>query len=206
MSFDDDAKTWDDNPERHKRAKVLASEIKKYFRNIPISNAFEYGCGTGLVSFYLKDFFKQIMLADNSVGMLEVLKEKIKKEKLSNFKTIKVDLLSENLNLKFDVIYTLMTLHHITDINTIINKYNSLLNYPGYLCIADLEKEDGSFHSDSKTFKGHYGFEKIELEKILNKNNLKTIYYKTFYTIDKQKEKGEIKRYPLFLMIAEKIN
>ena len=44
-----------------------------------------------------------------------------------------------------------MTLHHIPDTNGILNKFHALLEPNGYLLVADLEKEDGSFHTDGTT-------------------------------------------------------
>ena len=39
-----------------------------------------------------------------------------------------------------------MTLHHIHDLSTVLAAFATLLADGGHLCIADLEKEDGSFH------------------------------------------------------------
>ena len=57
----------------------------------------------------------------------------------------------------FDLIYTLMVLHHVGDVETIIRKFRGLLNPGGYLAIADLYSEDGSFHGEG--FSGHMGFD-----------------------------------------------
>jgi ubiquinone/menaquinone biosynthesis C-methylase UbiE len=51
-------------------------------------SAFEYGCGTGNVSFFLKENFDKITLADSSRGMLDVVKEKIKKDNIRHFKML----------------------------------------------------------------------------------------------------------------------
>lgn len=55
----------------------------------------------------------------------------------------------------FDVIVSLMVVHHIDDIPTVLARMRSLLPVGGHLCIVDLEEEDGSFHSSS--FRGHHG-------------------------------------------------
>ena len=47
---------------------------------------------------------------------------------------------------KFDLIFTQMVLHHVSDIETIINRLSQLLNPGGYLAVADLYEEDGSFY------------------------------------------------------------
>src|SRR5699024_12003101 len=52
---------------------------------LPLSNsmtAFEYGCGTGLLSFALKDKLGAMTLADVSDGMLGVLEKKIQQHQI----------------------------------------------------------------------------------------------------------------------------
>jgi len=203
--FDKQAKDWDKNPTKAERAAVFANEIIDFIKPNPTYNALEFGCGTGLLSYQLKDAFKTITLADNSEGMIQVLKDKIKNLSLTNFKPILVDLLEENLDIgKFNVIYSLMTLHHIHDLNKVSKIFHSLLETDGYLCIADLVKEDGSFHKEHPDFDGHNGFDKNKLSEILINNGFKIDYYNISYVIEKKLE-TETKKYPLFLMICKKI-
>ena len=203
--FDKQAKDWDNNPMKIERAAFFANEIVDFIQPNPTDIALEFGCGTGLLSYQLKDVFKIITLADNSEGMIQVLEDKIKNLSLTNFKPLLVDLLEENLDIgKFNVIYSLMTLHHIHDLNKVSKIFHSLLETNGYLCITDLVKEDGSFHADHPDFVGHNGFDKNELTKILLNNGFKTEYYNISYIIEKEL-KNETKKYPLFLMICKKV-
>ncbi len=98
-----------------------------------------------------------------------------------------------------------MTLNHILDIEQIFKKFNAILEMNGYLCIADLVKEDGSFHSNHKNFDGHNGFDKVELSEMLVKNGFELKYYTECFEIDKIENEKTIK-YPLFLMICKKVN
>jgi predicted TPR repeat methyltransferase len=206
VNFDIQAKDWDNDPKKVERAKILAEEIKQYFNKEKLSNAFEFGCGTGLVSYFLKDFFNTITLADNSKGMIGVLKEKIEKEKLVNLNPILIDMLEDDVHIeKQDMIYTLLTIHHIHDLNKIFAGFNNILKPGGYLCIADLVSEDGSFHAKYPDFDGHNGFAKNDLTVIIENNGFKLESYKIFHIIEKQFE-NETREYPLFLMIGKKIN
>jgi len=206
MSFDKDAKDWDKDPKKVERAKIFAKEINDFIKPNEVMKAMEFGCGTGLLSYELKEAFHSITLVDNSQGMIEVLQEKIKNDGIKNFTPIYSNLLEEDLNQNdFDVIYTLMTLHHIIDLDKILQIFNSMLKSNGYFCIADLVKEDGSFHSDSSTFNGHNGFDKDELSAILLKNGFEMKSYK-ICTESEREIDGKIKKYPLFLMVVEKIN
>jgi len=205
MYFDDKAKDYDNDPAKIERAQILAKEISDFLKEEKKLNAFEFGCGTGLVSYYLKDFFKTITLADNSEGMINVLKGKIEKENINNLNPILINLLHDDLTLeKQDVIYNLMTLHHIVELDKMISIFSSMLTKNGFLCIADLVKEDGSFHAHVSGFDGHNGFDKDELTSILLKNGFTVVHYKVFFEIEKESEKGT-KKYPLFLMIAKKM-
>ena len=203
MQFDTQAKDWDNDPMKTERVKVFAKEIIHFITPDKNWNALEFGSGTGLLSYQLKDVFKTITLVDNSEGMIDVLKEKIDKSGITNFKPMLLDLLDRELNIgTFNVIYTLMTLHHINDLNKILTIFNSILKTNGYLCIADLVKEDGSFHSQHPDFDGHNGFDKKELSKLLTKNGFKVEHYTICFEIKKELEN---KRYPLFLMICKKV-
>ncbi len=206
MSFDKDAKDWDKDPKKVERAKIFAKEINNFIKPKGVMKALEFGCGTGLLSYELKEAFDSITLVDNSQGMIEVLQEKIKNENIKNFVPVYLNLLEEDLNQNdFDVIYTLMTLHHIVDLDKVLQIFNSMLKANGYFCIADLVKEDGSFHSDSSTFNGHNGFDKDKLSAILLKNGFEMKSYK-ICTESKREIEGKIKKYPLFLMIVRKKN
>jgi ubiquinone/menaquinone biosynthesis C-methylase UbiE len=205
MDFDNEAQDWDNDPEKIERAVVFAKEINEFIKPDKTLNALEFGCGTGLLSFQLKDFFKTITLADNSEGMIKVLGEKIVKEGIDNFKPLHIDSLESDLKIKkYDVIFTLMTLHHMADVNNIVKVFNSILKRGGYLCIADLVKEDGSFHSDHDNFNGHNGFDRNELKDILSNNGFSVEYFKICFEIVKQFD-DKNKKYPLFLMIGKKV-
>jgi ubiquinone/menaquinone biosynthesis C-methylase UbiE len=204
--FDKQAKEWDNDLTKITRAQKVATEIKAFLNTNKKEKALEFGCGTGLLSYQLKDDFKTIILTDTSKGMLDVLQQKIEKEHISNFYPKLINLLNEKLSENnFDIIYTMMTLHHIIDIPKILKIFNSLLKINGLLCIADLVKEDGSFHSNHPNFNGHNGFDKTELSQLLIENGYQIEYYKIYYEIEK-KLKNSIKKYPLFLMICKKIS
>ena len=200
--FNDQAKTWDINPDKQQRAETFAKEITAFIKPNKQLTALEFGCGTGLLSFALKDTFKNIMLVDTSIGMIDVLKEKIKQQHITNFKPVLANLLKDNSNIKdINVIYTLMTMHHIDDLDKAFSVFHKLLNSNGYLCIADLVEEDGTFHKPEMNFDGHLGFNKIKLSNLLMEHGFSIEYYSTPHIITK--ENG--KQYPLFLLIAKSL-
>lgn len=202
--FNKSALNWDSDSKKNKRSKIFAEEIRQLIKEKKLSTALEYGCATGILSFFLKDDFQQITLADNSDGMLKVLNKKVTKSKIRHFRPLHLDLEKEELHEKFDVIYSLMTMHHIKDIDTVIQKFSQMLNNKGIIILADLEKEDGTFHAKKEIGVEHHGFHRHELVVILAKYGLTAQYCKTFYNIKKNHETGLTKEYPLFLIMAEK--
>jgi ubiquinone/menaquinone biosynthesis C-methylase UbiE len=205
MDFDQKAKDWDKDPQRVERARIFANEIIKFLGDKKPENALEFGSGTGLVSFWLKDYFKSITLADNSVGMMEVLNEKIKKEKISNMKPLLLDIFKGKSDLSdFDIIYTLLTLHHIKDIDKTFAIFNTMLSHGGYLCIGDLVTEDGSFHHKDPEFDGHKGFDPTDIKNELIKNGFIIEVNMPFFVIEHEYHQV-MKKYPLFIIIAKKL-
>ena len=205
MSFDNDARTWDNDPAKVERSRLLADEIRNFIQPEGTTTAFEFGCGTGLLSFFLKDDFQTITLADTSSGMIEVLKEKIAGSQIGNMHPFLIDLLTEKHNFSpFHVIYTLMTLHHVHDISSILSTFSDMLLPGGHVCVADLETEDGSFHARHPDFDGHRGFDREDLEKKFRENGLEPVYYNNFYTIERPTDNG-MKNYPLFVLIGQKV-
>lgn len=204
MNFDEKAKDWDKDPSRVERAGIFANEILKFLGETKTENALEFGSGTGLVSFALKDRFNSITLADNSEGMIRVLTEKIKNERISNMKPLCIDIFNEKESLSgYDILYTLLTLHHIKDIGETFNWFNSALNPGGYLCIGDLVTEDGSFHFRDPEFDGHKGFDTGDLKQQLFLNGFSIKYESIFCEIEREVNQ-QIKKYPLFLLIVQK--
>lgn len=203
MNFDSRAKTWDDDPMKAARAEAVAREIRAQVALEPQMSALEYGCGTGLLSFALREQFKHLTLADSSSGMLAVLEEKIKAGAIDHMTALKLDLASDPLpRERFDLIHSLMTLHHIDDTDALLRALYALLKSPGYLCLADLDREDGSFHGAG--FAGHRGFDRETLQRQASDAGFRNIRFTTVFTIRKAVASGGEKDFPVFLLVAEK--
>ena len=151
----------------------------------PFFSAMEFGAGTGILSFLLKDHLKEILLIDNSAEMIRLTNEKIAASGAANLQTKFFDLEHSDLNGdKFDLIFTQMVLHHVSDIENIISKFHAMLSPGGYLAIADLYTEDGSFHGEG--FNGHMGFDPDNLAAILQKKQFNNISHKECFVINRE--------------------
>lgn len=197
-SFDDRARDWDKNRIHIDRSEAIAAELERMIPLTPSMRALEYGAGTGLLSFLLKDRFEEITLMDNSQEMIEVCKEKAEYYKTDHIHPLWFDLEHNDFDGKFDVIFSQMVLHHVNDSEIILSKFYSLLNPGGYLAVADLYTEDGSFHGPDANV--HKGFDPEELSKNLKAKGFKDPEYKTCFEIKRDLDKI----FPVFLLVTKK--
>ena len=206
-NFDQRAKDWDSDPKKVERARVVAQAIRANLPQRPGQTGLEIGCGTGLLSFALQDDFAHITLADTSQGMLDVLTAKIADAGLGHFLPIRLDLAHDPLPVsrqarqpvsRFDATYSLMALHHIPATDAFLHNCHQILNPGGLLFIADLDAEDGSFHTDGAT-DIHLGFERGDLQKRVEAAGFKDTRFSTVFTIHKNG-----RDYPIFLLVASK--
>lgn len=196
--FDSKARQWDDNPVFRERGLMIANAIRAAVPLHRQMSALDYGCGTGLLSFPLRHELGSILMADSSGGMLEVVNEKIAAQGVPNMTTMKIDLHSDpHPQQRFDLIVTSMTLHHVPDTDHILRVFHDLLNPGGYLCIADLDQEDGSFHGVEVDV--HHGFDRDALSLSAAAAGFSDIGFRTVFSIAKEYS-GGTREYPVFLM------
>lgn len=201
--FDILAEEWDKDPIHWDRSEAMALQIKKIISLTKEMSAMEYGAGTGITSFLLKDYLKNIVLMDNSGEMVKIMNKKIEDTKVKNMAVLNFDL--EHFDYedgKFDLIFTQMVLHHIYDIENIIKRFSKLLNHGGYIAISDLYSEDGSFHGEG--FDGHKGFDPDKLAVLLRKNKFSEISHSNCYTMDRKISETESRPFDIFLLTGKK--
>jgi len=198
--FDTKARQWDENPVFRERGLKIAEAIRKAVPLNKNMSALDYGCGTGLLSFPLKDELGAILLADSSSGMLDVVREKIAAQGVTHMTPVKLDLLADPPPAqRFDLIVTSMTLHHVPDTDHILRVFHDLLSPGGYLCIADLDTEDGSFHGIEVDV--HHGFDRTNLGRRAEQAGFADVQFQTVFSIARERESGT-RDYPVFLMTA----
>ena len=200
--FDSKARQWDDNPVFQERGLKIAEAVRQAVPLHRQMSTLDYGCGTGLLSFPLKDELGTILLADSSSGMLDVVSEKIAAQGVTNMTPMKLDLLIDPPPAQhFDLIVSAMTLHHVPDTDHILRIFHDLLQPGGYLCIADLDQEDGSFHGPEVDV--HHGFDRDDLSLCAAQAGFADIQFQTVFSIAKERETGT-RDYPAFLMTAQR--
>ncbi len=194
--FDARADTWDEDPARRRRARVAAEAIRAAVPLKASTRLLEYGAGTGLVSQFLSGEVGHITLAEPSAGMRAVMAEKVSAGALrADARIWNLDLATEPVpDARFDVIVTVMTLHHIHDLTPVLRGFATLLSDGGHLCIVDLEEEDGSFHDNDPDFEGHNGLSRGALSAQLKAAGFADVQFQRCHEIEKDGT-----TYPLFL-------
>lgn len=201
--FNIKAAGWDSNPMHIDRAGTLALRILSRIPLSPSMRALEFGAGTGLASFFLKDSLKEIVMMDSSPEMVRIMNEKMNSSGSANLKAVCFDLeKNEWEDEKFDLIFTMMVLHHLTDVESVTEKFFRILNPGGYIAIADLYPEDGSFHGNG--FTGHRGFDPESLSSLLKSYGYSDITYEKSYVINKEISESETKQFDVFLLTAKR--
>lgn len=202
--FDQLADTWDNDPVKIERSRITA----EYCRKAPLKvkkHLLDFGGGTGLLSVFLRDTFDRITIADSSTEMLRVAREKISEAAITNIETLKINDDISEITGSYSAIVTLMTLHHINDVDRFLHSAAAILEKNGALIIADLYKEDGSFHEHVEGYSGHNGFTIEELSAKLQATGFEVVEVKEYFEIRKENPAGEDTVYPLFFMVAEKV-
>lgn len=200
--FDTLAESWDDDPQKRYRADAVADNIRKYIPLTGQMKAMEFGSGTGLLSFALKNDLGQITLVDTSRGMLDVVEKKIEACRVVNMTALLLDLAAgEKISGEFDLIYTMMALHHIRHPDEIMAVFYEHLKPRGYLAVAELEKRKSSFHGPG--FEGHDGFEKKELSQLAGKSGFATVHLCDCFVIERDIN-GTSESHNVFLWIGQK--
>ncbi|MBM4190397.1 MAG: class I SAM-dependent methyltransferase, partial [Betaproteobacteria bacterium] len=123
-------------------------------------------------------------------------------EARAEMQTCRLDLMNDPLPAqRFDLIYTSMTLHHVPDTARILALFHDLLKPGGYLCIADLDLEDGSFHG--LEYDVHPGFDRTALAGLAQAAGLAAARFRTVFEIVKERASGQ-RAYPVFLLTTQK--
>jgi ubiquinone/menaquinone biosynthesis C-methylase UbiE len=145
--FDEAATIWDEDPHRRERTQAIARSI---VATVPLKSnwrVMEYGCGTAELSFLLASQVREVVAADASAGMVDQIRRKLKPCPTIRIEPRLLDLVQEPAPVeRFDLILVAMALHHIPDVSELLTRLGSMLGDGGWLAIADLQAEDGSFH------------------------------------------------------------
>ena len=195
--FNEKAKDWDANEMRTKLSSAIGSSILAHVSLHDQMRVMDFGAGTGLISSQVAPLVKKIVAVDISEAMLNKLVAK--PELQDKVEIVCQDIIEKPIADNFDLIMSAMSMHHVKDTSKLIQRFSEHLNPGASIALADLDKEDGSFHPEDSEGVFHLGFKRNELQIILEKYGFREIQFVTAHTINKEE-----KKYPIFLVTATK--
>jgi ubiquinone/menaquinone biosynthesis C-methylase UbiE len=166
----------------------------------------DYGCGTGLVGLFLLPHVRSVTGADSSVGMLDVLRTKIRQGNIHGMTAIQLDLEKQPIpKERFHMIVSSMVLHHVANLEQVLRAFHGMLLPGGVLCVADLDTEPGVFHSaEAAVSVHHHGFDRPSLQEQLRMGGFADVTISTAHVIQKPVDGGDIRNFSVFLMVGRR--
>lgn len=193
--FKDKAKEFDGNDVAMGISKGIGSTLLNQLPLNDTMQVMDFGAGTGLITAQLVPHVKKVTAVDVSPAMLEQL---LSKHHLNDkIETVCQDITATPLNRQFDAIVSAMAMHHIKDTDRMLQRLSEHLKPGGRVALADLDREDGSFHPANIEGVYHAGFDRKTFAGLLEKNGFRDIQFTTAHTVKK-----EDKLYPVFLVVA----
>lgn len=193
-------------PERFTRSEAVLEHLRdKLIFDSEVTEVLDFGCGSGYLSFLLAPYVRRITAVDNSAAMINELQGQLTLSRLKNIRALCLDLTTvenELVNARFDLIISVMVLHHLTDVQKILLGLKSLLKPEGILCIVDLDSENGTFHPQNISV-AHQGFARENFTQLLNELGYFAVTIDNAYTIIKVSGDNNTNQYPLFIALAD---
>ena len=178
--FDEVAKVWN-TKERENRTFTVYEKMFKYLgENLKEKTALEIGSGDGLLATLFSKDLKEVDCMDMSLKMREESLKRINEMKIENI-SINDEKFLENLDKKYDFIYSLTAFHHIVDVDAELKLLKEHLKDDGKMIIMDLDTVSPDFHKDFPNFDGHDGFSKEEMENYFKNAGFTPINYEILW-------------------------
>lgn len=198
QKFDKAAQEWDSGDVRQNIASAVFKTLTSRIALLKTMNILDFGAGTGLLSFKIAPLVRSVTGVDLSGGMLEQLEAK-------NTSSLHVtpllqDIMEKPLDQKFNGIVSSMAMHHVENSACLFETFYAHLKRDGFIAIADLEEEDGTFHAQhGNDGVHHFGFNRDVLRNTIEKAGFKNVRFHDAYSVNR--EDGS---YPIFLVTAMK--
>jgi ubiquinone/menaquinone biosynthesis C-methylase UbiE len=197
--FDRVAAGWDSNPARVALVKGIVAAIRQA---VPLTRdmaVLDFGAGTGLLTLGLLPYVARITAVDASSEMLKVLADKLRSLEIDNVTPWHGDIGREPLpEAGYDLVVSSMVLHHIADVSQLFKPLRRCLRPGGWIALADLDSEDGSFHPDP-TGVFHQGFDRQQIGNWLEAAGFRAVTLHDAYRMVRPQSNGGTREYPVFL-------
>lgn len=193
--FRDKAADWDTRPVP---AQISEGVFEALQARVPLSSeltVLDFGAGTGLLVAKLVPRVGRVIAVDISEAMLAQLAAKA--DLAGKVEIVCRDLLRSPLAARVDLIVSAMAMHHVEDTAALLATLRAHLVEGGRLALADLDREDGSFHPPATEGVFHRGFDRDALAQQLAAAGFETIEFGTACVVHRDE-----RAYPVFLVTA----
>ena len=173
----------------------MTDEMKRQVHLSREMDVLDFGCGTELLTLALQPLVRNVTSVDTSTGMLQVLKGKLQRQGLTNVRTTLLEpQVPFSMDGRFHLIVSSMALHHVRSLAPLFGRFHDHLWPGGRVGLADLDREDGSFHEDPRDV-FHHGFDRNEIQALLAAAGFVELGATTATVVHK-----ETGNYPVFLV------
>lgn len=195
--FEEKAQDWDVNDTVRGLSNGIGAAILENVNLDDSMQVMDFGAGTGLITAQVANKVDMVTAVDVSESMLEKLAAK--KELQGKVKIVCQNILDKPIEGRFDLIVSAMAMHHVEDTDKMIARFAEHLKPGATVALADLDKEDGTFHPEGIEGVYHDGFDRDQFSDKLQANGFTDIRFVTAHTVNKEE-----RHYPVFLALASK--
>jgi len=193
--FAEKAEDWDTGPIPTQISEGVARALDRRVRLSRDMIVMDFGAGTGLLCKHVAPQVERVLAVDISPSMLARLADKV--ELRDRVETVCQDILATPLDRRVDLVVSAMAMHHVEDTRALVRTLYDHLVDGGRIALADLDREDGTFHPPGTEGVFHAGFDRDALAKQMVEVGFSDVAFTTACEVDR-----EGRRYPVFLATA----
>ena len=182
--FANKALDWDTRPFPLQLSEGIGAAIAERVALRPEQTALDFGAGTGLLTAKVAAKVHSVIAVDVSPAMLAQLAAK--PELAGKVTTVCQNLLEQPLGQHVDVIVSAMAMHHVADTEALLKTLHAHLVPGGTVALADLDREDGSFHPPQTEGVFHHGFDRETFANQLHAAGFGQVEVHTACSVDKE--------------------
>lgn len=193
--FKDKAEDWDTRPVPARISEGVGAALLAKVDLRPDMRVMDFGAGTGLICAQVAPHVQTVYAVDISSAMLDQLAAKPGLR--GKVEVFCQNILDTPLGRPVDLVVSAMAMHHVANTSQLLETFARHLEPGGQLALADLDREDGTFHPAGAQGVFHHGFVREDLRALLATSGFVDIEFVTALEVVK-----DGKPYGIFLVTA----